>query len=482
MRTSSAGRRKTELVYGERSFAISPHLCFRVTTVAMTLVLLLASVSCARRADMRAGVGTETITPQEMPFWLSGYAARTAPASEVRQQLFAKALALEDAQGARSVIVTIDIIGIPRVLRNAIADDVERLHGLKPEALLLNCSHTHSGPAVRENLEVLFSFDDEEKAKTARYREFLRQRVVAAVGGALASLEPVNLSYGEGSAPFAINRRAQRLEAEDPSANPVRTVDHSVPVLRVERQDGGLLAVLFGYACHNTTLTAEFNAVAGDYAGYAQQEVQNANPGVTALFLMLCGGDQNPFPRSKEELAPQHGQTLARAVQEVLSKPGELEALSGGLRSALRFERLPFETHTRADFEQERNNENVYRKRRAEWVLGRMDKGDDLNAVEYPVQVLRLGERFGLVGLGGEVVVDYGLNIKQAYPGIRLVVAGYTNDVMCYIPNRRILKEGGYEADDSMMYYGQPGKFIPEVEDKVMGAVKAAMADVGFVR
>lgn len=461
---------------------MSTRFCLRVMMAAILLVLLLATMSCARRPGMRAGVATETITPQELPYWLSGYSARTAPASEVRQQLFAKALALEDAQGTRSVVVTIDIIGIPRALRDAIVADVEALHGLKPEALLLNCSHTHSGPAVRENLEVLFSFDDEEKAKAARYREFLRQRVVAAVGGALASLEPVKLSYGEGSAPFAINRRAQRFQAEDANANPVRTVDHSVPVLRVEREGGGLLAVLFGYACHNTTLTAEFNAVAGDYGGYAQQEVQNANPGVTALFLMLCGGDQNPFPRSKEELAPQHGQTLARAVQDVLSKPAKLEELSGGLRSALRFERLPFEPHTRADFERERSHENIYRKRRAEWVLGRMDKGDELNAVDYPVQVLRLGERFGLVGLGGEVVVDYGLNIKKAYPGLRLVVAGYTNDVMCYIPNRRILAEGGYEADDSMMYYGQPGKFTPEVEEKVMGAVNAAMADVGFER
>ncbi len=449
---------------------------------AVAFVALLMSVSCAKQPSMQAGVATETITPREMPYWLSGYAARKEPASEVRQEIFAKALAIEDAQGARQVIVTIDIIGIPRTLREAIASDVERIHGLPPAALLLNSSHTHSGPAVRENLEVLFSFDEAEKEKTARYREFLRERVVMAVGSALASLAPAKLSYGEGSAPFAINRRAQRLLADDPETKPVSPVDHSVPVLRVEGEDGRLIAVLFGYACHNTTLTAEFNAVAGDYAGYAQEELQKAYPGTTALFLMLCGGDQNPFPRSKAELAPQHGQTLARSVQELLVSPRAFEPINGPLRHSLRFERLPLEPHTRAEFEQERSNDNVYRKRRAELVLSRMDKGEDISAVEYPVQVLRVGERFGLVGLGGEVVVDYGLDIKRAYPGLRLVVAGYTNDVMCYIPNRRILEEGGYEADDSMMYYGQPGKFTPEVEDRVMEAVKAAMEDVGVIR
>lgn len=459
------------------------HTC-RIPLISLSLcaVLLLMTTSCVRQPSMQAGVATETITPEELPFWLSGYAARTAPTSEVRQQIYAKALALEDRQGNRSVIVTLDIIGIPRGLRDAIAADVERLHGLAPSALMLNCSHTHSGPAVRENLEVLFSFDEEEKARTARYREFLRERVVKAVGGALASMEPVTLSYGEGSAGFAINRRAQRLEAENPNVPAVRTVDHTVPVLRVERRNGSLLAVLFGYACHNTTLTAEFNAIAGDYAGYAQEELQKAYPGSTALFLMLCGGDQNPFPRSKEELAPQHGQTLALAVREVLASPAAMQGVEGGLRSSLRFEKLPFENHSRADFEAERSHSDVYRRRRAEWVLGRMDKGEDVSAVDYPVQVLRLGEGLGLVGLGGEVVVDYGLNIKKSYPGLRLVVAGYTNDVMCYIPNRRILSEGGYEADDSMMYYGQPGKFTSAVEDKVMGAVAAAMKDVGFSR
>ncbi len=446
------------------------------------MVAMCCAISCGKQPAMRAGVATETITPPELPFWLSGYAARTSPASEVRQQLFAKALALEDAQGERSVIVTIDIIGIPRALRDAISADVQRQYALPPSALMLNCSHTHSGPAVRENLEVLFSFDEEEKTKSARYREFLRQRVVAAVGGALASLGPAKLSYGEGSAPFAINRRAQRLLDKNPNAKPVSPVDHTVPVLRVERVDGSLLAVLFGYACHNTTLTAEFNAVAGDYAGYAQEELQQAYPGATALFLMLCGGDQNPYPRSKVELAPQHGKTLAGAVRKVLGESSSLEAIEGGVRHSLRFEHLPFEPHKRADFEQERSNENIYRKRQAEWVLGRMDKGEDMTAVDYPVQVLRVGDRFGLVGLGGEVVVDYGLNIKQAYPGLRLVVAGYTNDVMCYIPTRRVLAEGGYEADESMMYYGQPGKFTPEVEERLMGTVHAVMEDVGFRR
>lgn len=460
---------------------MSGHLlvgCARAATILVVGILLCTS--CGKAPAMRAGVATEKITPTEFPFWLSGYAARKSPTSEVRQDIFAKALALEDPSGNRTVVVTMDIIGVPRQLRDSIASDVEAQFGLKPEALMLNSSHTHSGPAIRQNLEILFSFDDAEKERTQRYREFLQNQVVKAVGSALQSLEPVRLAYGVGSAPFAINRRALRMEEADPSSKPVKTVDHSVPVLRVEGRNGKLLAVLFGYACHNTTLTGEFNAVGGDYAGFAQEELEKAHPGATALFLMLCGGDQNPHPRSEESLAPQHGKTLADAVNAVLSQNDALAVVEGEIGSALRFQTLPFEPHTREQFEQERKDRNIYKKRRAEWVLGRMDRGEDLSAVSYPIQVLRVGPRFGIVGLGGEVVVDYGLDIKRAFPNLQLIVAGYTNDVMCYIPNKRILSEGGYEADESMIYYGQPGKFTEEVEDRIMRTARKAVEELGF--
>jgi len=454
--------------------------------VSVVLVLLCGtgcSQSPSNRADgLKAGVATEKITPTEMPFWLSGYAARKTPANEVKQDIYAKALALEDASGNRSVIVTLDLIGVPKAMRDSVSAKVQQQFGLDPKALMLNSSHTHSGPAVRQNLEILFQFTDDEKARAQRYRDFLEGQVVTAVGKALQNIRPVTVAYGVGSAPFAANRRALRFLEEDPNSNPVKTVDHSVPVLRVQAEDGSLLAVLFGYACHNTTLTGEFNAVAGDYAGFAQQELQTRYPGTTAMFVMLCGGDQNPEPRSQAELAQTHGRTLADSVAATLGKEQELLPVRGEVRSALRMESLPFESFTRQQFEEERGDKNIYKKRRAEWMLGRMDRGEDVSAISYPIQVLRIGSDFGIVGLGGEVVVDYALDIKKANPKLHLMVAGYTNDVMGYIPNQRILAEGGYEADESMIYYGQPTKLKPEVEDRLKDGVAKAIAEVGFVQ
>ncbi len=446
----------------------------------LRLLPLLACTGLAALAAMKAGVSSVKITPTELPYFLSGYAARTQPASIVAQDLFAKALAMEDSAGKRFVLVTTDLIGIPGDLRADVAQDVQRKYRLAPEALALNSSHTHSGPAVRANLEIMFAFDDVHKERTRRYREFLRESLVRVTGEALAKLEPATIAYGAGEADFAANRRVPWVRKAHPGLNAPAPVDHSVPVLDVRNAEGKRIAVLFGYSCHNTTLTGEFLEISGDYAGHAQAAIEKAYPGTTAMFLQLCAGDQNPDPRSQEELAARHGESLAGAVRAALAKP--LTPVDGEIRASLAERRIPLRARTRESIEAERKDENVFHRRRAEWVLARMAKGEDVSAVNYPAQAIRIGEDFVLVTLGGEVVVDYGLNIKRSLPGKRVIVAGYSNDVMCYIPTRRILNEGGYEADDSMIYYGQTGPFTDAVETQVMATVDTALKNVGISR
>ena len=106
--------------------------------------------------------------------------------------------------------------------------------------------------------------------------------------------------------------------------------DHDVPVLKVANASGGLMAVLFGYACHATVLDGyEF---CGDYPGFAQAELQREHPGSVALFFAGCGGDQNPLPRRKVDLARQYGRDLANAVADVLT--GKMETVIGELKTS----------------------------------------------------------------------------------------------------------------------------------------------------
>jgi hypothetical protein len=139
----------------------------------------------------------------------------------------------------------------------------------------------------------------------------------------------MNLFVAHGSAGFAVNRRQHTDKGVVIGVNNEGPVDHDVPVMKVETPEGKLKAVLFGYACHNTTL--DIYQVNGDYAGFAQIEIEKANPGITAMFMAGCGADQNPNPRRSVELAQQHGSALASAVQDVLS--GDFKPVGSPVRT-----------------------------------------------------------------------------------------------------------------------------------------------------
>ncbi|MCS6952819.1 MAG: neutral/alkaline non-lysosomal ceramidase N-terminal domain-containing protein [Bryobacterales bacterium] len=436
--------------------------------------LLLASALSG--AEFKAGVARVRITP-EGPIWMSGYASRKKPSEGVIHDLWAKALALEDRRGNRVVIVTTDLIGLPRSLAEAVAAEVQKRYRLERARLLLNASHTHTGPMVRGNLTLMFDLSDDEQRKIERYGQRLAEDLVTVIGAALGRLVPAQLAFGQGTVGFAVNRREPTEKGIRLGVNPKGPVDHSVPVLRVTDASGKLVAVLFGYACHTTTLTGEFYQISGDYAGFAQIELEKTYPEAAAMFLMLCGGDQNPHPRSTLELAEQHGRTLAQEVERVLSN--RLRPLRGPLRAAFRIVEPQFAPHTRETFEQRLNDPHPVRARHARAMLALYDERRPIRRIPYPVQAIRFGDTLTLVALGGEVVVDYALRIKREYPGEEIVVAGYSNDVMCYIPSLRVLKEGGYEAVDSMLYYGQPGPFSEDVEEIVFSGIYDVLKRVG---
>jgi hypothetical protein len=440
--------------------------------------ILLAALLCAlpvAGASLKAGVARLEITPTA-PIWLSGYAARTRPSEGVLAPLWAKALAIESSPSNRIVIVSTDVIGIPRLVADEVAARVRKQYGLKRAQFLLNASHTHTGPMVSPNLMNLAVLPPTEVEKLADYRRRFTDSLVTVIGAALRDLAPADIRYGGGAANFAVNRREPTAKGFRIGVNAEGPVDHSVPVLRVTDSAGKLRAVLFGYACHNTTLTGEHYQISGDYAGFAAADLEAKHPGAAAMFLMLCGGDQNPNPRSTIDLARQHGETLAREVDRVLAAP--MQPLAGPVQTSFRLTTLKFAPRTREELQSELKSTTAAAARRAGIMLKALDAGKRIDEVEYPVQAVRFNS-LTLVALGGEVVVDYALRLKREYPGEPVIAAGYSNDVMCYIPSARVLREGGYEAVDSMIYYAQPGPFAPDVEERVFAAIRRVMKDVG---
>jgi hypothetical protein len=421
--------------------------------------------------QIKAGVARETITPKDA-LWMAGYAGRTKPAEGKAHELWAKAVALEDAEGRGLILLTTDLIGLPRSLSDRVANSVMAKTGLKRESLMLTSSHTHCGPVLRDNLWDMYNLPPEQVNKLTDYTTLLATTLADVMVKAWDTRTPAVLSTGEGVAGFAQNRRKEGKTGVTIGVNPSGPVDHTVPILRVVNAKGPrTLAVVFGYACHNTTL--DYYQWSGDYAGYAQEEIEKAMPGTTALFWMGCGADANPFPSRTEEMARRHGKSLADAVIHTLN--AGTTPVAGPFRAAFSKVNPAFDNPpTKADLEKDLlNKQHAVKTRAARFLKQLHDTGTlDTSYPHYPIQVWTLGPKLNWVALGGEVVVDYAHRLRREHPTGHVWVTGYANDVMAYIPSARVLKEGGYEADMSMVYYGMPGRWKPEIEDLIITETK----------
>lgn len=436
------------------------------------LVAVLLSPLANAAETWQAGTAKVKITPEQL-MWMSGYGARTRPAEGTMIDLWAKALVLEDPAGHRAALVTMDLVGIPRDLSLAVREAIETQYGLSKPQVMLAVSHTHCGPVVGRNLPMYF-LDQVQQKQVDDYAAGLRQKLVALVGEAIEQLVPCHLAWGNGQATFAVNRRNNK-EADVPGLRErgllTGPVDYDVPVLSVRDGERRLLAVVFGYACHATVL--DFYQWSGDYPGFAQAALEESHPGMTALFWAGCGGDQNPVPRREPSLCQQHGKKLAEAVERVLA--GVMQPIEDRLATSYREIDLPFAAlPTREELQQQLASGNKFEAARARQLLSEIDAGRSLSPTyPYPVQVWRLGSKVRLIALGGEVVVDYALRLKAELGREHVWVAGYTNDVMAYIPSRRVLGEGGYEGGGAMVYYGLPTAWSPDVEELIVREVRS---------
>lgn len=422
-------------------------------------------------AAWKAGVSRAVITP-ETPVWLAGYGSRRVPDGKLHD-LWMKALALETPDGQRAVLITSDFQGVPRSMSDRVFAAVQKKCGLERRQIMFTFSHNHCGPRLGDDLIDYYPVDAEQERLVADYTNAMVDRSVELVTAALADLSPAKLEQGEGKATFAVNRRNNR-EADVPDliargvplAGPV---DHSVPVLRVTAADGRIRAILFGYACHPTTLS--FMTWCGDYPGFAQELLEERHPGATAMFVNTCGGDQNPLPRREVELCRKYGRMLADAVTEAMATP--LQPVSSHLQTAFELIELPYLQIVSADdLRALRQDSNTLKARWAVRMLAKLEAGEKFEtASPYPVHVWLLGKEMRWIGLGAETVVDYALRFKSEYGGGTWVM-GYADDMLAYIPSRRVWEEGGYEGGSSLYEYGRPAfRWQGDMEDRISAAV-----------
>lgn len=390
---------------------------------------------------------------------------------QVDHPIWLKALALRDESGATSVLVTADLVGLSDKMIARIAGAAKEKHGLPRERLILNTSHNHSCPVTEDVLWLYYEFTPEEAAAKDRYTEQVYRAYESVIADAIADLAPAELSYELGLAGVAVNRRRSRGPESRALPGPV---DQDVPVLAV-RSGNRLRGIVFGYSCHTTALGGL--SLNGDYAGFAQVALEQSNPGAAAMFVQNCGGDANPLPRIRGKdaeavsLAERYGLILAEAVNQVLA--GSMGSLSGPLEVVMGEATLDLEPGLPLAELKERvpNLSGMHRREFELFIRQHETAGGPPGSLDYPVHVWRFGAGLTFIALTGETVVDYSLKFKEAYGWNTTWVSGYNNDLLCYVPSLRVLREGGYEGTLGMWEYGHRAPFTETVEERITGLV-----------
>jgi hypothetical protein len=445
--------------------------------VAVAVFLFCSQhLAAADKVVWKAGLAKRVIT-QETPVWLAGYGTKRPPDGKLHD-IWMKALALEDDQGRKAVLVTSDFQGVPKVMSDPVFAQVKAKFGLERRQIMFTFSHNHCGPRLGDDLIDYYPVEEEQEKLVEEYTQKMIALSVEMIGEALDNLAPAHLATGMGHCTFAVNRRNNR-EADVPMLIEknmlVGPVDHSVPVMTVARPDGTLAAILFGYACHPTTLS--FQTICGDYPGFAQLELEKNHPGAMAMFVNTCGGDQNPLPRRTVELCEKYGRMLALGVEQALKN--DFTPVTGGLKTAFEYVDLPYQHVMTPEELQALTSDQGIKGRWARRLLKKLENGHRFEAAyPYPIHAWQLGKEMLVIGMGAETVVDYALKFKAEF-GEATWVMGYADDMISYIPSRRVWEEGGYEGGYNLYEYGRPAlRWDGSVEDRITATVHRLVQQV----
>lgn len=446
-------------------------LCSVLVPACLTLNSLPLLAAGVTAPDI--GIAVRDVTP-DLPIRLAGYAGRKKGAEKADHPLLVQALAFKNPTGERFVLVALDNCEVSSAFMQPVVEKFKERFGLERGSVAVVPSHTHSAPVLDQTLTDMAQPSPADRERIEKYSARLKTALVEVVGAALTDCQPATLEYGVGRATFAMNRRVYQGDKVVFGDNPDGPVDWDVPVLRVTGTNGAVRAVVFGYACHGTSVRTgdDWYVVSGEYMAYARHHLEAHQPGAVAMFLTGMGADSDPAPRGRLLEARRHGLELAGAVMSVLDRP--MQPVRGAFKAVYEELALPLAAPpSREQLEKDAGSEDVHVKARAEAYLKLLSEGKPLpESVKLPVAQVQIGSDLTFVLMGGEVLVDYSRKIKRLLAQDRPWTIGYAYEVPCYIPSARVIKEGGYESDSSLIYYGFYGPFRGDIEMQLLNRLQ----------
>ncbi|HTV70879.1 MAG TPA: neutral/alkaline non-lysosomal ceramidase N-terminal domain-containing protein [Rhizobiaceae bacterium] len=417
-------------------------------------------------APLLAGAAVVDITPPA-GLAMSGFVARTEPATGTHDPLTARALVVND-----TAILAMDVLGLDRATTRAIA----KRCALPDDNVVVAALHTHGGPQVR--------FGGYHAGIDQAYMAALETAAVEALDRAWDARRPAEFSFGVGrDARIARNRR----RADGPT-------DPSLPVLDIVGTDGSPIATLLAYACHPVVLGADNRLWTADYPGFTRAAIEGARQGTVALFLTGCTADANNGHSAHASISLDADAERTFAAAERIGRHIASEALAAPLVPAgggaaicskmveLAFERRETES-MQALAERWRAGmaaaDPVTATLLAKWISW-AERGlpADLASLRIACRVTAL--RWGnveIIALPGEIFAETAHDIRRRIGNPAAIVIGFADDNPGYIPPAAEYPFGGYEVDEAHRYYGQPASFAPgsaeALADAAVGCVLA---------
>jgi hypothetical protein len=427
--------------------------------------------------SIEIGMGRVNITPDH-PVRLTGYGSRKNVFDSVEQALWAKTLVLSQKDNKPMVWVTMDLVGIPGFFSDELFNRLKNKIGLVDRAqLMVSVTHTHNGPETGVLLNIFGeTLPPNQLADVKLYRDDMLNKIEKSVIDAYNSRVPGNLSWAQGSASFAMNRRViENGKWKDFGETPGGPVDRDLPVLKATDKNGRLLALVINYACHGTTLVPEHNFVHGDWMGSTQQMIEEKFLGTNVMVALGCAGDANPSPRGEFKHVNQNARMVTNEVDRLMSE-NRFVSLSSIPHGKIKFIDLTFEHVPDAkELVEQSKMDGAYGLYARKSLESLANGGSISSTMSYPIQVWTFGNQLAIISLGGEVVVDYSLRIKKEFKNNKIWVNAYSNDISTYIASKRLYPEGGYEVDGSMPYYNHPSRLTIDTEEKILKAIHELM-------
>jgi hypothetical protein len=420
------------------------------------------------------------------------------------------AIALE-RDDRRVILCGVDIVGIIHPEIERLIARVASATGAAPEGILLNWSHTHLAPAGGKLPgEIQGDPGPEARASIDAFARVIQDKIVTVCTLAVERLEPAGVVWGQAEVDDAVNRRERTPDGFNGGSilgwNPDAPIDRQVTTLQLRRPDESVIATLVGFGCHPVTTGFDMYVYSADFPGPLRRVVRSVT-GAECVFFQGGGGNVLPkfaFTDSEAE-AERMGVRLALAaldsVADRYATPVEigpeveasavpisryrrrsLEAVAPELGAASALVSIPLlpapgldevvalrEQYERDLDEAGASGDNgrvkvaYYHAAWARKIEAGLRDGSTPTEVRAPVHAIRIGD--GAIVTGpGETFTEYGIAIKQRSPAAPTLYAGYTNEIIGYLPTAAEYEFGGYEAGYGYKSAGLPSLFDPSVE------------------